>query len=73
METIAEKNARLRALREARDGTPEQQEQRAKLARYAKTVRSMANTERRIGHLVRQLENSMGEKLPEHIRSRLPV
>jgi hypothetical protein len=73
VETIAEKNARLRALREARDGTPEEQAECRKAAAYAKTIRSMHNAERRIRRLVVRLEESMGERLPNHIRSKLPM
>lgn len=52
-ETIAEKNARLRALREARDGTPEQRralrkaaEARLDALRLARLDRTMAEARR---------------------------
>jgi hypothetical protein len=61
METIAQKNARLRA---ARDGTPEEQMVRRKKMLHVQNLRRMARNEHKLRHLVLQLENSMGERLP---------
>jgi hypothetical protein len=71
METIAQKNARLRALREARDGTPEEQMVRRKKMLHVQNLRRMARNEHKLRHLVLQLENSMGERLPPRIRTKI--
>lgn len=67
-ETVQQKIARLRALREARDGDPAE---RAKQERHMKGLLRKVRGEIKIRSLVLELERSMGEQLPEHIRSKI--
>jgi uncharacterized coiled-coil DUF342 family protein len=72
METITEKTARLRKLRERRDGTPEQIRARKKLraqiwkatqhARQETMLREMARV------LVRDVERRTGHRAPETVQ-----
>lgn len=68
IETVQQKNARLRALREARDGDPVE---RAKQERHIKNLLLKVRDKAKIRSLVRDLERSMGERLPEHIRNKV--
>lgn len=56
MTDVQENMARLRALREARDGTPEQQAEAKRKADYAKTLRSMQRSMRKMTRLAGQLD-----------------